>query len=301
MSSKDDKVYLVVRDDIPAKKKNDNAGLDIDIKTDIDKELELEGITVSEELIMRTLNAAQAGAKPSWSSVEIEGLEEELARKDKYKEKRSAGSNVVEMSDVERTAVSKVKRKHRIHVLKNIGYVAAGLLILLIASNIDRIIPSKSESDSSSNGAAMFSLYDTESDSGTSEMLMESKAVASGTGDAAAQKPVSSDSVDLDGVADKNTVEQHSVTSEETGNAYETDDSVSDTATFEGVITEVTEEYIVVDSDVESQLRLYITADNVKDTSKLKAGVKVKVYFNGKIDKRNPARVIGVELIEIVE
>ena len=88
MNSKDDKVYLVVRDDVPAKKKNDNAGLDIDIKADIDKELELEGITVSEELIMRTLNAASAGAKPTWSSVEIEGLEEELARKDKHKEKR---------------------------------------------------------------------------------------------------------------------------------------------------------------------------------------------------------------------
>ena len=199
MSSKDDKVYLVVRDDVPAKKKSDNAGLDIDIKTDIDKELELEGITVSEELIMRTLNAASAGAKPSWSSVEIEGLEEELARRDKYKEKRSIGSNVVEMSEIERTAVSKVKRKHRIHVLKNIGYVAAGLLILLVASNIDRIIPSKSESDSS-NGAAMFSLYDAESDCGASEMLMESKAVADGAGDTAAPAPASS--INIDDIAD---------------------------------------------------------------------------------------------------
>ena len=288
---------MVVRDDVPAKRKSDNAGLDIDIKTDIDKELELEGITVSEELIMRTLNAASAGAKPSWSSVEIEGLEEELARRDKHKEKHSTGSNVVEMSEIERTAVSKVKRKHRIHVLKNIGYVAAGLLILLVASNIDRIIPSKSESDSS-NGAAMFSLYDAESDCGASEMLMESKAVADGAGDTAAQAPASS--INSDNIAD-GSKKEYCVTNEESGSASESDDSMSGIATFEAVVTEVTEEYIVVDSDVESQLRLYLTADNVKDTSKLKAGTKVKVHFSGKIDKGNPARVIGVELIEIVE
>lgn len=296
MNSKDDKVYLVVRDDVPAKKKNDNAGLDIDIKSDIDKELEAEGISVSEELIMRTLNAARAGAKPAWSPVEIEGLEEEIARKEKRSEKYSTGSKIVEMSDVERTAVSKVKRKHRIHVLKNIGYVAAGLLILLIASNIDRIMPSKSESDS--NGAAMFSLYDAESDGGAAEMLMDSKAVAGGAGDTAAQAPAAS--INVDDVAD-GSKKEYCITNEESGSATESDDSMSDVATFEAVITEVTEEYIVVDSDIESQLRLYITEDNVKDTSKLKAGVKVKVYFNGKIDKGNPARVIGVELIEIVE